>query len=217
MYVEPGPGTVIASLAMHPSDSRILYAATDKGGIIKSIDGGEQWKNIYQAEGPVTKILLGTKLPESIAALVFQKDVISSQDGGITWTDKAKILEKIQGQEREGVELINPVSLNADPHTPSTLYAGTSSEGLLRSLDFGFTWNPIPIIESAKRYPIRAVAVSPDNSNEIVLASGSAFYRSTDSGQHWSVTELGIDRGVSMILYEPGNSAILYFGLRKFK
>ena len=217
VYVEPGPGTVIASLAMHPSDSRILYAATDKGGIIKSIDGGEQWKNIYQAEGPVTKILLGTKLPESIAALVFQKDVISSQDGGITWTDKAKILEKIQGQEREGVELINPVSLNADPHTPSTLYAGTSSEGLLRSLDFGFTWNPIPIIESAKRYPIRAVAVSPDNSNEIVLASGSAFYRSTDSGQHWSVTELGIDRGVSMILYEPGNSAILYFGLRKFK
>jgi len=218
VYVEPGPGTVIASLAMHPSDSRILYAATDKGIVIKSIDGGEQWKNMYQAEGPVTRILLGTKLPESIVALVFQKDVISSQDGGITWANKTTILEKKdQEQEKDAVELTNPVSLNADPHTPSTLYAGTTSEGLLRSLDFGFTWKPVPIIESAKRYPIRAVAVSQDNANEIVLSSGAVFYRSTDSGQHWSVTELGIDRGVSIILYEPGNSAILYFGLRKFK
>ncbi len=215
VYIEPGPGTVISSLAMHPTDSRILYAATDKGGVMKSIDGGEQWKNIYEATGPVTKILLGIKVPESISLLVYQKDVISSLDGGITWTDRTKILEK--APEKTGVTLTSPVSLHADPHTPNILYAGTSSEGLLRSSDFGVTWNPVQIIESAKRYPIRAVAVSPDNSNEIVLSSGSVFYRSTDGGQHWSVTELGIDRGVSLILYEPGNSAILYFGLRKFK
>ena len=223
VYVEPGPGTVISSLAMHPLNSRILYAATDKGGVIKSIDGGEQWKNIYEAKGPVTRILLGKKIPESVSLLVFQKDVLSSLDGGMTWIDKEKMLEKAKEgktQEKSGettVALTSPVSLNADPNTPSVLYAGTASVGLLRSFDFGSTWHSLPIIESAKRYPIRAVAISPENANEIVLSSGSAFYRSTDGGQNWSVTELGIDRGVNIILYEPGNSAILYFGLRKFK
>ncbi len=223
VYVEPGPGTVISSFVMHPSNSRILYAATDKGGVIKSIDGGEQWKNIYDAKGPVTKILLGRKVPESVSLLVFQKDVLSSLDGGATWVDKTKNAEKAKdgkAQEKPGEEVVSltsPVSLNVDPNTPSILYAGTTSTGLLRSSDFGITWRALPIIESAKRYPIRAVAVSPENPNEIVLSSGSAFYRSTDGGQRWSVTELGIDRGVSIILYEPGNSAILYFGLRKFK
>lgn len=215
IYVEPGPGTVISSLAMHALDSRILYAATDKGGVIKSIDGGEQWKNIYEAKGLVTKILLGKKIPESVSLLVFQKDVIASQDAGVTWVDAKKVLE--QTSEKVGVTLTSPVSLNADPQTPSILYAGTLSDGLLRSSDFGLTWYPLPILESAKRYPIRAVAISQENANEIVFSSGAAFYRSTDGGQRWSVTELGIDRGVSIILYEPGNSAILYFGLRKFK
>ncbi len=215
VYVEPGPGTVISSLAMHALDSRILYAATDKGGVIKSIDGGEQWKNIYEASGPVSKILLGKKIPESVSLLVFQKDVLSSPDGGVTWLDKTKSLKTANEMMR--IALSDPVSLNADPHSPNILYAGTLSDGLLRSSDFGLTWSSLPILESAKRYPIRSVAISQENSNEIVLSSGAAFYRSTDGGQRWSVTELGIDRGVSMILYEPGNSAILYFGLRKFK
>ncbi|MDQ5976594.1 MAG: hypothetical protein QG664_507 [Patescibacteria group bacterium] len=214
VYVEPGPGTVISSLAMHPANSRILYAATDKGGVMKSADGGAQWKNIYEADGPVTRILLGTKIPESVSLLVFQSAVLSSLDGGVTWMEKAA--EVAEGNQ-ETITLTSPVSLNFDPNMPSILYAGTSADGLLRSPDFGLTWYPLPIIESAKRYPIRAVAVSQDNPNEIVLSSGSVFYRSTDGGLSWSVTELGTDRGVSMILYEPGNSAILYFGLRKFK
>ncbi|MBP7811243.1 MAG: hypothetical protein KA054_00140 [Candidatus Moranbacteria bacterium] len=211
VYVEPGPGTIISSLAMHPLNSRILYAATDKGGVMKSTDGGAQWKNIYEADGPVTRILLGTKIPESVSLLVFQSEVLSSLDGGVTWLEKA-----VQSDE-EVTTLSSPVSLNFDPNTPSILYAGTSTDGLFRSPDFGSSWYSLSILESAKRYPIRAVAVSQDNPNEIVLSSGSVFYRSTDGGLSWSVTELGTDRGVSIILYEPGNSAILYFGLRKFK
>ena len=182
----------------------------DRGGVMKSADGGAQWKNIYEADGPVTRILLGTKIPESVSLLVFQSAVLSSLDGGVTWMEKAA--EVAEGNQ-ETITLTSPVSLNFDPNMPSILYAGTSADGLLRSPDFGLTWYPLPIIESAKRYPIRAVAVSQDNPNEIVLSSGSVFYRSTDGGLSWSVTELGTDRGVSMILYEPGNSAILYLSL----
>ncbi len=216
VYAEPGPGTVITALAMHPSDSRILYAATDKGVVIKSSDGGARWENIYEAKGAVSKILLGSKSPESVALLVFQKSVIVSPDGGATWRDMSTRYDTTSSSTNQSEVPKNPVSLLADPKIPNILYVGTS-DGLFRSKDFGLNWHALPIIESAKQYPIRAVAVNPNNGNEIVFASGQVLYRTIDGGQQWSTTALGIARGVSIILYEPGNPAILYLGLRNFK
>ncbi len=214
VYVEPGPGTVISSFAMHPTDSRILYAATDKGVVIKSSDGGEQWKNVYEAAAPVTKILIGSKVPEAVSLLVFQKGIIFSGDGGLTWADPSK--NAIASALDTAVSPGAIVSIAADPSTPSTLYAGGTG-GMYRSLDFGKTWSAVEIIESAKQYPIRAIAINPQNPSEIIFAAGAAFYRSTDGGERWSVTELGIKKGVSTIVYEPGNSDIIYFGIRSFK
>lgn len=214
VYVEPGPGTVISSFVMHASNPQILYAATDKGVVIKSIDGGEQWKNVYEADGPVTKVLVGSKVPESVTLLVFQKGIIFSGDGGTTWTDYAKgAMTATPGTD---TVLKDPVSLVADPQAPNRLYAGTMS-GMYRSVNFGQSWEAVKVIESAKQYPIRAIAINPQNANEIVFASGSVFYRSTDGGQRWAVTELGIKKGVSVIVYEPGNSDTIYFGIRSFK
>lgn len=216
VYVEPGPGTVITSLSMSSSDSRVLYAATDTGGVIKSIDGGESWKNVYQASGPVLRIILGSKNPESVVLLIFQKGVVSSMDGGLTWGDTSQSIVSASSDEKgKNVKLEDPVALVADPHAPNVLYAGTV-KGLFRSSDFGKTWQEITIIESAKQYPIHALAINPENANEITFVSGSVLYRSTDGGSRWAVTNLGIERGVNVVMYEPGNSAILYFGLRKF-
>lgn len=215
VYVEPGPGTVISSFVMHTGDPRILYAATDKGVVIQSSDGGEQWKNVYEADGPVTKILLGSRIPESVALLVFQKGVVFSGDAGRTWVDYG-MGAGVAGASPSTSIAEDPVSLTADLNTPNILYAGTLG-GMYKSIDFGKTWSTIPVIESAKQYPIRAIAINPRNSSEITFASGSVFYRSTDNGQHWAVTELGIQKGVSVIVYEPGNSDTIYFGIRSFK
>lgn len=215
MYVEPGAGTVISALALHPSDPNTLYAATDKGIVIKSIDGGMQWKNIYQAGAPVTKILLGLKNPESVSILAFQKEVIHSENGGLSWNDFSKDpLHAVTSPE--GTSLSTPITLADDPSAPNVLYAGSTS-GMYRSTDSGKTWNAMNIIESAKQYPIRSIAINPNNPNEIVFASGAVLYRSTDAGLSWSVTELGISKGVSVIVYEPGNPEVIYFGIRSFK
>ena len=92
----------------------------------------------------------------------------------------------------------------------------SGKNGLFRTADYGKTWNPINIIESAKKFPIRAIVVNPKNSNEISFASGKAFYKSNDGGVKWNTTQLEIDKGVSIIMYDPQNPAKIYFTTRKF-
>jgi len=59
IYTEPADGTVIISMVMDKNNPSILYLGTSGGVIIKTVDGGETWRNIYLATGPVSQILLG--------------------------------------------------------------------------------------------------------------------------------------------------------------
>jgi len=102
-----------------------------------------------------------------------------------------------------------------DPRQVNVFYAGAQN-GLFRTADYGKTWQEIDIIESSKKFPIRAIAVNPQSSNEIVYASGGAFYKSIDGGVKWSTAELKIGRGVSKIFYDPSNPSTIFFTLRKF-
>ena len=109
-----------------------------------------------------------------------------------------------------------PLSLITDPRVSGRIYVSRIG-GLYRSNDFGKYWEKINIIESAETFPIRAVAVSPSDSNELSFVAGTTFYKSKNGGSTWSVVDLFIDRGVSVLSYDPSNALSLYMGLRKFK
>ena len=98
---------------------------------------------------------------------------------------------------------------------PGVFIAGAKN-GLFRTVNYGKNWTTIDIIESSKSFPIRALAINPVNSNEIVYASGGALYKSIDGGVKWSTAELKIGRGVSHLFYDPTTPSTLFFTLRKF-
>ncbi len=235
IYTEPGKGTVITALGASPDISDVLYAGTSAGVIIKSTNGGATWDNIGVAKGPVTKILFERGAPEKIALLVLDKGVNISTDGGKTWNVEAEETytsrmpnersESIyEGQNAGSVSSSKDAlsqkpdgmtALASDVSRPGTLYTGAKN-GVFRSRDSGRTWEALDIIESSKKFPVRAIAVNPANSDEIVYASGNAFYRSVDGGTKWATTQLEINRTVSVIEYDPNHREILYFALRKF-
>lgn len=72
-----------------------------------------------------------------------------------------------------------------DPKT-KTLYATTSTEGILASRDFGKAWTPLN-----DGLPIRkvwSVAVNPKNSNELWAGTHYSYlFHSTDRGRHWAL------------------------------
>jgi photosystem II stability/assembly factor-like uncharacterized protein len=224
VYSEPGTGAIMTAVAEHPRDTNVLFGGTSAGTMVKSVDGGETWKNIGASlDGPITQIAFDAAQPMALYALIYNKQLYYSPDGGMTWIDwekeKAKdssttsSLSSGSGQsDRRAPESI--LSIVPDPSVSGTLYA-TRQGGLYRSRDFGKYWDKLNIIESAEKFPIRAMAVNPHDSNEIIFVSGTAFYKSKNAGETWAVTELTVDRSVSVLAYDPVHPEIVYLALRK--
>ncbi|TXH07509.1 MAG: hypothetical protein E6Q06_02500 [Candidatus Moraniibacteriota bacterium] len=222
VYSEPGTGTTIVTLAEHPTDVNILFAGTSTGTLVKSSDGGGTWKNIgTKVNGPITSIAFDAKRSGIAYLLSFNSTMYISRDTGETWSDWASIVQA-EAKENPSVkpepstQVQGMISLIADPYIEGLLYAGTKT-GLYKSINGGRNWQKMNIIESAERFPIRAVAVNPRNSKEIVFVAGRTFYKSVNSGETWSVSMLGVDREVSVLAYDPVYPDVLYLGLRKIK
>jgi photosystem II stability/assembly factor-like uncharacterized protein len=226
VYSEPGTNAIMTVVAQHPRDTNVLFGGTSAGTMVKSVDGGETWKNIGASlDGPITQIAFDATQSMAVYALIYNKQLYFSSDGGMTWNDWEKEKSKnsstsaaqasglVSGQSDRGTP-DSILSIIPDPSVSGTLYA-TKQGGLYRSRDFGKYWDKLNIIESAEKFPIRAMAVNPHDSNEIIFVAGNAFYKSKNAGETWSVTELGVDRSVSVIAYDPMHPETIYLALRK--
>lgn len=220
VYTEPGGGTVMLSLAQSRQNPEMIFAASSTGVVVRSMDGGETWRNIGGSlKGPITEIVFDAKVPNRLYALAFEKEIFRSDDNGLTWINPLKT-DATASSDPNALPQVAPmgmVSLFADPYLSNTLYLGIKAGGVLRSRNGGETWEKLNIIESAEQFAIRAIAINPKNSQEIVFVSGRNFYKSTNGGETWSVVPLSVDREVSVLVYDPFDPSVLYMGLRKFK
>lgn len=72
--------------------------------------------------------------------------------------------------------------LATDPHHPNVVYAGTQGKGVLRSDDWGKTWQPAGM----GGHVVKAVAVSPAEPGLLVAGTRPAsVFISRDGGQNW--------------------------------
>lgn len=247
VYSEPGQGTFVSILSQHPVDQNVIFAGTNVGTVVKSVDGGDTWKNIgAKVDGAVSDITFDAKRNMTTYLLSIGQRFYYSSDGGARWIDwemaKQEEIEAIQkaamnlfakgdskGAQKKQTQAQalsernqknkvpqGIISIAADPSLSGTIYAGTST-GFYRSTDFGKYWDEINIIESAKQFPIRSIAVNPKNPKEIVFVSGKAFYKSINSGETWAVVSLDVDRDASFVAYDPFDPKYLFIGLRSFK
>lgn len=215
VYTEPGNQVVITILAQHPRDTNVLFAGTSAGTVVKSTDGGETWRNVGGAlEGPITEIAFDAVKPMSLYAFSIGQKIYFSEDGGVKWIDAGAILTETNASTTTTPQAL--LSITADPNVSGRIY-GSNMGGLYRSNDFAKTWTKLNVIESAEKFPVRALAINPANSEELIFTSGAAFYKTKNGGETWSVVDLFIDRGVSVLAYDPSNSETIYMALRKFQ
>ncbi len=231
IYTEPGDNTFVSSLAQDPWNADIIYAGTNAGTLLKSLDAGGTWKNIGgKAEyGPVSNITFDANRHDSISFLSFGNKMYHSPDGGNTWLD----WEKVKQDERQALAAkghptdsvadaataapAQMLTLVADPSQSGVLYVGTSNVGISRSSDSGKNWSKLNIIDSALKFPIRSIAVDPKESKNIIFVAGKTIYRSSDGGVTWSVTAINSDRSASVVDYDPFDSRFIFIGIREMK
>ena len=91
------PSGRIARFAVHPTDQRIIYAASASGGLWKTVNAGASWTPIFEKQGSVSMgavtldpkdpntVWLGTGEQNNVRSSLYGDGVYRSKDGGTTW------------------------------------------------------------------------------------------------------------------------------------
>lgn len=207
IYTEPSEGTMVTALMLSPANSGIIYAGTNKGMIFKSSDGGQSWKNIYNGEGIVSSIAIDSGDSNIAYFAIFGKGIFRTKDGGGNFENLKKPLgEKLESDEA--------VSIAADPNQSGIIYVGLK-KGIARGSEFGDKFEDINILESSRSFPVRAVAINPKNSKEIIYSAAQAIYKSIDGGMQWSTFQVDSEKIMQVLKYDSQDPSIIYAGMRE--
>jgi photosystem II stability/assembly factor-like uncharacterized protein len=174
-WVEGGTGLPRGSvLDLAVIGTRLLVATWT--GLYDSEDGGETWRYLTSTLGnPNAQALLTTE-----AGLL-----LGTRAGLFRWQPDTRQWEVAPGDFPPG----GIASLAADPANPQLLYAGTSGDGLYRSVDGGANWQRMPTLGVG----IPAVAVDPKDGDRVyILAAWERVYESRDGGQSWQARWEGL-------------------------
>jgi photosystem II stability/assembly factor-like uncharacterized protein len=140
-----GTGNVTA-LAVAPSNSMNVWAATSEGRVESSANGGVTWTNRTTAALPgryATSVAVSPTDPNMVyvsfsgfSAATPAGHIFKTTDGGMTWNNSATNRPSVSGALPDIP--VNSIAIN--PQDANVIFAGTDV-GLYQSLDRGASWN----------------------------------------------------------------------------
>ncbi len=233
----PERGAVVWSLAMHPSDPKILYAGLAPVGIYRSEDGGDNWQKLAGAFSPghcamdfptrTIRIAIDPNRPSEVYAALEVSGVIRSSDGGETWTDLSAPLIKLAeaphlksriGSQIDAEGMLDSHALAVTPAAPGTAFLAVRM-GLFRTDDYGRSWSDMQIGRFSPLTYCRDVAVSQHDSKLMYAclspasrSTDGSLYRSEDLGHSWRRFDHGIKANATMmaVSVHPSDPARVY-------
>lgn len=122
------PSDAIVSIALHPTNSNIVYVATNES-VYKTRDGGGTWERMATdlSTYRVLSIAIDPERPATVYAGTMFDAVYKSPDGGQHWMPYNAGL-------KEHVSVVNQFVF--DPQDSETIYTATTV-GVFRSADAG--------------------------------------------------------------------------------
>ncbi len=176
------------------------FGSNTPSGIIKTANGGSDWQFANQlntgkgtlAGTSVAKISYDPQHSDHLFAGTFDSGMFVSEDAGNTW--------------RQILSRFSVYDLAVDPNSSDIIYAAgsyTDHGRVLGTRDGGKSWVEI-FNEASMQNPVRALALNPDNNQELVigLASGTLI-KSEDAGVNWKLLQKYTDR-INKIEWQNG-------------
>jgi photosystem II stability/assembly factor-like uncharacterized protein len=209
VYTEPSSGSFVLALAIDSTGSGKIFGGTTEGQIIFSDNNGDTWKNMYKAQGGVSKIAIDSTNSNLAYFAVSQGGLLRTRDGGKNFENLGE-RNILSNQQQFG----SPTVITTDPNKTNWIYAGTTT-GLFRSKNGGDDWESVKVLNSPQENAIRGIAINPQNSDEIIYGASQAFYKSVDGGQSWATTQFSGSRTIEAVAYNKQNPGIIYAGMNK--
>lgn len=220
-WVLAGPTNIegrITSIAIHPTNPQIVYAATANGGLWKSTNFCQSWVSVFDNQntssvGAITidpsngeVLYCGTGEANSLRSYYPGTGIYKSTNGGNTWN-----FSGLENTYSYGNIVVNP-------QNTQIIYAAAvgstrrknTERGIYRSTNGGVTWSQS--LYTADSVGAIDVVIDPSNPNKLFAAMWerqrredyikyggpmSALYMTTNGGINWSVVNGGFPSNAS--------------------
>ena len=198
-----GGGGFVPGIIYHPSFKGLAYARTDMGGAYRWDNNLGKWipiNDMMTRNNSDYMGILSIALDRNDTNRVYMEcgkytqswagygAVLASTDKGDSWTINP-LTVKIGGNEdgRGAGE-----RLQVDPNLSSTLFMGTTVNGLWKSTDYAATWERVSTFSPANVNFVLfdPSSVSLNNATQRIFAgvvdvNGQSLYQSNDGGSNW--------------------------------
>lgn len=192
-------GQYVPAIAVDPTNSNIIYAATGTG-VHKSTNGGSTWNTMNSGlpSGSIQDLVINPSTPNILYALASGTGVYKSIDSGANWSFISPSI----------TSFVSFQALAIDPNNSNTVYVGIYGNcgGLWKTTDGGSTWT-----QHSPNCDITGVAV--DSISSAVYAGGNSEYKSTNGGSTWTASSgFSAGGGTGSVTIDPNNHNIIYAG-----
>jgi photosystem II stability/assembly factor-like uncharacterized protein len=204
----------IVSIALHPTNPKILYVATNDA-VYKSRDGGDSWEKFPSFSARrVTTVAIDPQLPATVYAGTMGDAVYKSPDGGQHWLPHNVGL-------KEHVSFVNQFVFH--PALSEKIYAATTV-GAFYTKDAGREWEE-RMNGMKEVHIVTAIAINPKDPAVLYGGTTGGMYRSEDGATTWTKINNGLipeselmssmALGVNAIEINHVNTDVVYAGTTK--
>jgi photosystem II stability/assembly factor-like uncharacterized protein len=169
----------VQSLAIHPTMSNTLLAGTMDGNLFYTLNGGSNWVQTTQLTGTVTRLYFNPY--ETLEAWATTK----SDADGRGYLYRSTNLTEWTTQD------LNVQPQGGSAHAQMTFLPDSvwlASQYVYSSTNSGATWNEL----NGPHQTAAAIALSPDNPDEIYVGTDFGVEKSNNGGSNWQEVNDGL-------------------------
>ena len=176
----------------------------------QAVAGGSMLVRINLANGNATRLFPANLVSITAAAAALSNpgtlyaasgnQIFKSTDAGSTWS--------MVFQFASGVSVFG---MAVDPSNANTVYAASTTLGILKSVDGGVTWTAsnsgIPALPNGS-INVRNIWVDPSQPQVLFVSTNSGLLRSADGGNSWTMVSSSLSPNV--LSFDPNTAGTLY-------
>jgi photosystem II stability/assembly factor-like uncharacterized protein len=234
---EIGPAVMsgrVTDLAVFEEDPSILYVASASGGLLKTVNGGASWENVFDSQPTVSigdvainpkdpnVVWVGTGEANNRQSSSWGDGIYKSTDGGKTWKHMG-----LRESNHIGRIVIDPQDTDiVYVAAVGRLWGANKERGVFKTIDGGVTWQHVLAIN--ENTGAVDLIMDPANSKVILAAAyqrrrtgwgfngggpDSGIYKTVDAGRTWRKLSGGLPTGdvgrIGLDIYRR-NSNLVY-------
>lgn len=201
IYKEATTGNGIRTVTAETSQR--VYIGLDDGNLVRSDDGGTNWKLVQNFAGRINSIKPHNG---SLYILIRNKGLFRTEDG----QNFLNVTGELASETRFGI-FSNVGTYNQFVISQSSIYL-TTDNGLFRSFDQGVNWVRLVLPLQDQSASILPVATAYTNDSLVYTAVGSTIYKSSDGGNTWQTQNSNTTARITTMLVHPQNPQLVYAG-----